>query len=120
MNVRSGVFGAPWRVGAALAGALLLAAGPALGAPAIGDRVSVEEGGSCCYDGTVIGVGGPGPVEGYLLIHHDNPSSLDAYARPDRVHPRGGGARATGNGAAGHTGGCQIMTIGNKPVCVPR
>ncbi len=82
-----------------------------------GERVSVAVGGACCYAGTIIGTG-TGSLAGMYLIHFDNPASQDQYAQAKYIYPRGTAARAApvrrGNGS-----GCQIMTIGYKPVCRP-
>ena len=82
----------------------------------LGERVSVAVGGSCCYDGTIIGMGS-GSVAGFYLIHFDNPASQDQYANPKYVYARG--TRATpppGNGGHIH---CVMGTIGGKPACLP-
>jgi len=81
-----------------------------------GDRVSVVVAGGCCYDGVVLRAGA-GKWNGYYMIQFDD-GSHQQYALARNVRPRGAGARQ--NSAGGHRAGCQIMTIGNKPVCVPR
>jgi hypothetical protein len=67
-----------------------------------GERVSVAVGGSCCYDGTIVGTGS-GAAAGMYLIHYDNPASHDAYAQPHFIFPFGTetpGRRRTARAAA--------------------
>ena len=83
-------------------------------------KVSVYVSGSCCYDGTIVGEG-TGSLKGYYLIHFDNPSSPDQYAKAENVVPR----RAAGAPAAEKASGpgrkidCIIGHVGGKPVCYP-
>ena len=78
-----------------------------------GDRVSVVVAGGCCYAGRVLRAG-TGEWAGYYMIQFDDGSHQE-YAAARNVRPRSAGAPAT----PPRRTGCQIITIGNKPVCRP-
>ncbi len=87
----------------------------------VGDKVSVYVGGSCCYDGTVAEVG-RGSMAGYYLIHFDNPSSQDQYAKYSNVVARRAPAPTAAPvspKALSPAVHCVMGTIGGKPVCLP-
>ena len=95
-------------------------ASPATGTWRAGDKVSVVVSGGCCYDGTVVRAG-VGEWAGYMIQFDDG--SHQQYAAARYVRHRGAGKPAISTSGpprkSGRRAGCQIMTIGNKPVCVP-